>query len=85
MKMLWCEFGLKPTYFLFFNFLIFWSFSAFVRIFGGDYLSNASKKAHGYNLHIFIFVLVCILFKNSTQSYKKRSFVNLKKVCHLLS
>ena len=52
MRMLGHECRINLTYFLFFHFL------AFVLIFGGDYLSSASWKAHGCNLHIFIFLLV---------------------------
>ena len=49
--------------------------------FGGVRLSSVSRKAYDYDPHIFIFLTVPILWKNSTQSSEKMPYVNLENVC----
>ena len=78
MKILWCEIGVKPTCFLIFQFL------AFVHIFSGVRLSSVSRKTHGCDSHIFIFPMVCILWKIPPNAYEKKPYVNSGKVCLLM-
>ena len=61
-------------------------FSAFVRIFGGEYLSSASRKAHGCILPIFIFVSAKFEAILSSRAIRKPLMSTRKKYvysCHM--
>ena len=69
---------------LIFEIFNFWLFLAFGCIFDKVHLFSASKKTHTYDIYIFIFVLVYILWRNSTQNLGKIPYVRWEKVCLLI-
>ena len=69
---------------LVFEFIDFQAFSSFDVHFSGVYLSSASRKAHNCDPHIFIFVLVPILWINCTCNLGEKPYVRWEKVCLLV-